>query len=112
MRTKSYCWKRISETWSVDARMRPVAAARATASMCSSRSSNGVRFQRLHRGQTTHSRPFHSSNAMRRPTPRPEGPPSPSNDALQKAQLRNIYEVNRSGAREEIRSEEHTSELQ
>src|SRR5439155_705484 len=58
--------------------------------MRSSRSSNGVRFQRLQRGQTTHNRPFHSSNAMRRPTPSPDGPPSPSNDALQKAQLTNI----------------------
>src|SRR3989442_15914220 len=58
--------------------------------MRSSRSSNGVRFQRLHRGQTTHNRPFHSSKAIRRPTPRPEGPPSPSNAALQNAQLLNI----------------------
>src|SRR6266496_1970594 len=58
--------------------------------MRSSRSSNGVRFQRLQRGQTTHNRPFHSSNAMRRPTPSPDGPPSPSNDALQKAQRTNI----------------------
>src|SRR5438309_10835078 len=58
--------------------------------MRSRRSSNGVRFQRLHRGQTTQSRPFHSSNAIRRPTPSPEGPPSPSNEALQKAQLLNI----------------------
>src|SRR5216684_2364002 len=55
--------------------------------MRSRRSSNGVRFQRL---QTTQSRPFHSSNAIRRPTPSPEGPPSPSNEALQKAQLLNI----------------------
>src|SRR5205809_8122920 len=58
--------------------------------MRSSRSSKGVRFQRLQRGQTTHKRPFHSSNAIRRPTPRPEGPPSPSNAALQNAQLLNI----------------------
>src|SRR6266566_8209741 len=58
--------------------------------MRSSRSSKGVRFQRLHRGQTTHNRPFHSSKAMRRPTPSPEGPPSPSNAALQNAQLLNI----------------------
>src|SRR5437667_5726974 len=58
--------------------------------MRSSRSSKGVRFQRLHRGQTTHNRPFHSSKAIRRPTPRPEGPPSPSNAALQNAQLLNI----------------------
>src|SRR5690242_5193742 len=58
--------------------------------MRSRRSSNGVRFQRLQRGQTTQSRPFHSSKAMRRPTPSPEGPPSPTNAALQKAQRRNI----------------------
>src|SRR5919204_819660 len=69
--------------------MRPSLAARATASIRSSRSSKGVRFQRLHRGQTTQSLPFHSSKAIRRPTPSPEGPPSPSSDALQKAHVRN-----------------------
>src|SRR6266478_4949307 len=58
--------------------------------MRSRRSSNGVRFQRLQRGQTTHNRPLHSSNAIRRPTPSPEGPPSPSNAALQNAQLLNM----------------------
>src|SRR5712691_9570074 len=58
--------------------------------MRSRRSSKGVRFQRLHRGQTTHSRPLHSSKAIRQPTPRPDGPPSPSNAAVQNAQLLNI----------------------
>src|SRR6266545_6973720 len=80
----------MSATCCVDAAIRPSLAARATASIRSSRSSKGVRFQRLQRGQTTHNRPFHSSNAIRRPTPRPEGPPSPSNAALQNAQLLNI----------------------
>src|SRR3989454_9099995 len=50
----------------------------------------GARFQREHFGQITQRRPFHSSNASRRPTPSPEGPPSPSSVPLQKAQVRYI----------------------
>src|SRR6266498_3505873 len=55
--------------------------------MRSKRSSSGARFHRAHFGQTTHSRPFHSSNASRFPTPRPDGPPSPARLPLQKAQV-------------------------
>src|SRR5438876_747975 len=50
----------------------------------------GARFQREHFGQITQRRPFHSSNASRRPTPSPEGPPSPPSLPLQKPQVRYI----------------------
>src|SRR6266487_4135228 len=86
-RTRSYRCHRSRATWSVAARSFASRAARATVSMRSRRSSRGDRFHRAHLGQMTQSRPFHSSNAMRRPTPRPEGPPSPSSLALQKAQV-------------------------
>src|SRR6267378_6401589 len=78
----------MSATCSVAAATRPSPAARASASIFSRRSSSGARFQREHFGQITHRRPFHSSNASRRPTPSPEGPPSPSSLPLQKAQVR------------------------
>src|SRR5204863_10024708 len=77
----------------------PSPAARASASISSRRSSSGARFQREHFGQITQRRPFHSSNASRRPTPSPEGPPSPSSVPLQKAQVRYI-----TGSREQERS--------
>src|SRR5712692_2188056 len=86
-RTRSYACHRIRATCAVAAATRPSRAARARASTFSQRSSRGARFQRLHLGQITHSRPFHSSNASRRPTPSPEGPPSPSSLPLQKAQV-------------------------
>src|SRR5437879_593113 len=84
---RSYACHRISATSAVAAATRPARAARARASTFSQRSSRGARFQRLHLGQITHSRPFHSSNASRRPTPSPEGPPSPSSLPLQNAQV-------------------------
>src|SRR2546427_6895390 len=89
-RTKSYPCHRIRATCSVAAATRPSRAARASASIRSRRSSSGARFQREHLGQMTQRRLFHSSNASRRPTPNPEGPPSPSSLLLQKAQVRYI----------------------
>src|SRR6058998_889164 len=85
--TRSYARHRIRATCAVAAATRASRAARPSASTFSQRSSRGARFQRLHLGQITHSRPFHSSNARRRPTPSPEGPPSPSSLPLQKAQV-------------------------
>src|SRR5438128_4178071 len=87
-RTRSYPCHRISATCPLAAATRPSRAARASASIRSRRSSSGARFQREHFGQITQRRPFHSSNASRRPTPSPEGPPSPSSLPLQKAQVR------------------------
>src|SRR5256712_8984311 len=86
--TRSYACHRISATCAVAAATRPSRAARPRASTFSQRSSRGARFQRLHLGQITHSRPFHESNASRRPRPSPEGRPSPSSLPLQKAQVR------------------------
>ena len=54
--------------FSVEARTGVSRKMRSHSSIASHRSSSGVRFQRLHFRQTTHSLPFSASKASRRPT--------------------------------------------